>query len=267
VRVERTWVTTSEGRLEACVWEPEHARSAAVLLLHEGLGSLDLWRGFPEALASGTRRCVAAYSRLGYGRSDPRRSPYAPDYLFHEATVVLPEVIAQLRLSKPVLAGHSDGASIALIAAIDGSPIGEHRLNPITPSALVLMAPHTFVEPFGLAGIREARERYWHGPLRAALGRHHDDVDSTFLLWNDIWLDPDFWNWDIRAQLDRITCPVLVLQGDADAYGSIAHAVSIAERVRGRSEVAVLTGTGHSPARERPQESLAAITRFLGDLD
>ena len=233
---------------------PGDPARAPLLFLHEGLGSVGLWRGFPERIAAATGRRTVAYSRLGHGWSDPPPAPRTPRFMHEEAAAVVPAVRAALGLDRPVLIGHSDGASIALLhaasAAVDG---------------LVVMAPHVFVEELGLREIEAARRRFDEEDLRSRLARHHRDPDAAFRNWNDVWLDPEFRRWDLRAELAGITCPVLAVQGTADPYGSTAHVTAIRDGVAGPVELLLLDG-GHSPHLEHPDAVAAAITRFVAGL-
>jgi pimeloyl-ACP methyl ester carboxylesterase len=233
---------------------PGHTPGAPLLFLHEGLGSVGLWRGFPERIAAATGRRTVAYSRWGHGWSDPPPAPRTPRFMHEEATIVVPAVRAALGLDRAVLIGHSDGASIALLhaasAAVDG---------------LVVMAPHVFVEELGLREIEAARRRFDEGDLRSRLARHHRDPDAAFRNWNDVWLDPEFRRWDLRAELAGITCPVLAVQGSADPYGSTAHVTAIRDGAPGPVELLLLDG-GHSPHLDHPDAVAAAITGFVAGL-
>jgi pimeloyl-ACP methyl ester carboxylesterase len=228
-----------------------------LVLLHEGLGSVGMWRDFPLALAERTGRTVIVYSRYGYGESDVLQEPREPDYMHHEARVVLPAFLETLGIERPVLFGHSDGASIALLCA---------AAFPDRVHALVLEAPHVFVEDLTVASIAAAKDLYATTDLGARLARYHRDADATFRGWNDIWLDPRFRSWDITGELARIGAPVLLLQGVEDEYGTPAQLDAIAERVPD-VEIALLDGCRHSPHRDRPEAVLDLCARFLDRLD
>jgi pimeloyl-ACP methyl ester carboxylesterase len=217
----------------------------ALVLLHEGLGSARLWRGFPAALAQATGRRVIAYSRFGHGTSDPPPAPRTPAFFEEEAHSVLPAILSATDASLSIPIGHSDGATIALIHA---------SRHPV--SGVVLMAPHVFAEPMTLEAIREARERYEHGDLRERLARHHADVDAAFWGWCGVWLAPEFQAWKVEAV---VQAPALLIQGADDPYGSLAHI----ERVRARGPVRplVLPG-GHTPHFEHERKVVRAIARF-----
>jgi pimeloyl-ACP methyl ester carboxylesterase len=237
-------------RLEA-VEIPGDPRLRPLVLLHEGLGSVSAWRDFPEALQQATSRRVIAYSRYGHGKSDPPPAPRTPRFFHEEAREVLPEVLRQLDAGEPVLVGHSDGASIALIHA-GAFPV----------SALALIAPHVVVEDVTIEAIRETRDRYEIGDLRERLSRHHDDPDTAFRGWCDVWLDPAFRRWTLEPDAERVDCPLLLMQGADDAYGTLDQLDRIETRVRGPVFRKVLPG-GHSLQRDAPEEVLREIVSFL----
>jgi pimeloyl-ACP methyl ester carboxylesterase len=225
---------------------------APLVLLHEGLGSAQLWRQFPEELHAATGRRVVAFSRYGHGRSEAPPRPRTPAFFHEEALAVLPEVLPRLETEDPVLVGHSDGGSIALIHA------GRH---PVT--ALVLLAPHVVVEDITVEAIRGTRQRYLEGELRERMARHHDDVDAAFWGWCDVWLDPAFRAWSLEPDAELVSAPTLLIQGRDDPYGTLDQLDRIAARVRGSVERLVVAG-GHSPHLDAPGEVVAAIARFIG---
>ncbi len=223
------------------------------MLLHEGLGSIELWRDFPERLAAASGRAVVAYSRAGHGRSEPIAEPRAVEYMHDEARVVLPELLRALDLEAPVLFGHSDGASIALIYAASA---------PGGPTALVLEAPHVFVEALTIRNIERARTAAADTDLLVKLGRYHADAAATFRGWNDIWLHPDFAGWNITALLPSIRVPVLLLQSRDDEYGTPAQLAAIAEAIPHTSTV-LFADCGHSPHRSHTSLVLERTCEFL----
>jgi pimeloyl-ACP methyl ester carboxylesterase len=233
---------------------PGEPALSPLLFLHEGLGSVRLWREFHRRVAAATGRRAVAYSRLGHGGSDPPPGKRTPRYMHDEAAEVVPAVRAALGLERPVLAGHSDGGSIALLHAASSDIAG-----------LVVLAPHVFVEEAGLRGIEQARRDYVDGDLQARMARHHRDPDVTFWNWNDGWLDDAFRDWDIRPELTGITCPVLGVQGTADPYGTVVHVEAVRDRTAGPVTLQVLD-CGHAPHLERPAETDAALTEFLRGL-
>ncbi|TMG92089.1 MAG: alpha/beta hydrolase [Betaproteobacteria bacterium] len=206
------FVTAGCHRLEYTWFGATAVAARPIVMLHEGLGSLAQWKDFPEQLAAATRRPVLAYSRYGYGASEPLAGPLGVDFMHIEALETLPQLFDALEVREAVLFGHSQGASMALIHAARA-----HR--PVT--AVMAMAPLVFVERYGLDSIRQARLAFLDTELREKLARYHDDVESAFWGWNDIWLNPDFASWSIEALLPEITCPVLTIQGLEDEYGTI----------------------------------------------
>jgi pimeloyl-ACP methyl ester carboxylesterase len=248
-------VVVGGKRLETVRYDGD-AASPAIVLLHEGLGSISLWRDFPQRLSERTGRTVLAYSRYGYGRSEVLRERRMPDYMHHEGEVVLPELLAQLGIERPVLFGHSDGASIALIYA--GAYPGAVR-------ALVLEAPHVFVEDVSVRSIAEAKIAFATTDLPAKLARHHADAGTTFAGWNDIWLDPSFRNWNIEPYVSRLRCPVLLIQGDADEYGTTAQLDAIVTRTP-NAHTLLVPGAGHSPHRDAPGLVLDRVASFVESL-
>jgi pimeloyl-ACP methyl ester carboxylesterase len=230
------------------------ARRPTLVFLHEGLGSLAMWRDFPAKLARATGAPAIVYSRYGYGGSDPLTAPREVRYMHEEALVTLPALRQKLGLDEVVLVGHSDGASIALIHAGSGAfPV----------RALVLEAPHVFVEDISIAGIEAAREAYGTTDLPNRLARYHEDVESAFRGWNDIWLAPAFRAWNIEEYLPGVRCPVLAIQGEDDQYGTLAQLAAVERGVAGPFEKLVLANCGHSPHRDQEQAVLEAMAEFI----
>lgn len=223
---------------------------STLVFLHEGLGSVGLWRGFPRAVADATGRRAVAYSRLGHGWSDGPPAPRTTRFMHEEAVEVLPRLLDRFDAPEPLLVGHSDGGSIALIHA---------AAHPV--SALVCLAPHVFVEEMCLDSIRAARESFEREGLRERMARHHRDPEAAFRGWNDVWLHPDFPRWNIEDSLRSIGAPVMVIQGTEDEYGTLAHLEAIERGVPGPVERVVLP-CGHSLHLERPEETIAAVSSF-----
>ena len=241
-------------RLEA-VEHPGDQDESPLVLLHEGLGSVSAWRGFPEALHRATSRRVIVFSRFGHGRSDPPHAARTPTFFHEEALVVLPEVLRKLDAEEPILVGHSDGASIALIHAATNAVRG-----------LVLIAPHVVVEDVTVDAIRETRERFATTDLRERLARHHDDPEVAFRNWCDVWLDPALRSWTLEPDAERVTCAVLLIQGADDPYGTLDQLNRIEARVRGPVRRLLVPG-GHSPHREASERVLREITLFVREVD
>ncbi|TFY96465.1 alpha/beta fold hydrolase [Ramlibacter rhizophilus] len=232
------------------------AGRAPVVFLHEGLGSVSLWRDWPETLCRACGREGIVYSRRGYGDSDPvpdvrGAGRLAPDYMHREAWEVLPSLLATLGVERPVLLGHSDGGSIALLHA---------SRHPV--SACVVLAPHVIVEDVSVQSIAQAREAFESGGLRERLARFHADVDGAFWQWNDIWLSEDFRRFDIRPDCRLIEAPVLAIQGEDDPYGTLRQIEEIAP-TQGPFEKRVLARCGHSPHKDQTEAVTAAIAAFL----
>lgn len=253
-----TRVSVAGHDLEVACFGPPPASAPTLVMLHEGLGSVGLWRDWPQALAAATGMGVLAYSRPGYGRSSSVGLPRPLDYMTREAEDVLGPLMDAMGISKAVLLGHSDGASIAAIYA--GS-IADLRVR-----GLVLIAPHFFTEDTGLAAIRAAGDAFHNGDLRARLARHHDNVDTAFLGWFGAWSDPGFVAWNIGDCIDHWRIPALAIQGDADPYGTLAQIDEIADRMYAPMESVILPGAGHGPHQDAPEQVTAAIVDFCQTL-
>ena len=228
-----------------------------LVFLHEGLGSVSMWRDFPDKVARRVGAPAVVYSRFGYGKSDGIDGPRATNFMHTEAIEVLPALLDTLGVEAPILIGHSDGASIALIhAAISGRKT----------SAAVLMAPHVFVEPISVESIARVTETYETTDLQARLARHHDRVDDAFLGWSRIWLDPRFRSWSLAKEAAALSVPTLLIQGEDDEYGTLAQIDAITEIAPGPIERLVLANCGHSPHRDQEAAVLDAIAGFVARL-
>jgi pimeloyl-ACP methyl ester carboxylesterase len=243
-------------RLETLWLAPAVPRRAVIVMLHEGLGSVALWKDFPDRVAARTGCGVLVYSRYGHGASDRLAEKRTVRYMHHEGEAVLPLLLAEAGIERPILLGHSDGGSIALIYAAK---------YPDSPRGLVLEAPHVFVEDLSVKSIAEAKTAYETTDFPRKLGRYHQHVDATFWGWNEIWLDPRFRAWNIESYLDSIRCPVLVIQGEDDEYGTIRQIEAIQERIPS-TQVLLLPRCGHSPHRDQPAATLDRVAEFVATL-
>jgi pimeloyl-ACP methyl ester carboxylesterase len=237
----------------------EDPKLAPIVFLHEGLGSVAMWRDWPRQVCDATGRAGIVYSRRGYGKSatipDVRGAGrLKPDYMHREAIDVLPELLAGEGVESPVLLGHSDGGTIALIYAAH-FPV----------RACIVMAPHVIVEDVSVRSIEEARDAYLNTDLRTRLARYHDDVDAAFWQWNDIWLAPAFRDFDIRAECRRIRAPVLAMQGADDVYGTLRQIEDI--QPAGTIAREVLPQCGHSPHKDQPELTKELVAKFLMKID
>lgn len=244
--------------LEARCWGPSPSEAPTFVLLHEGLGCVALWRDFPQKLAKATGCGVFAWSRAGYGGSDTCTLPRPLDYMSREAADMVPLVLDEINAERCVLIGHSDGASIAaLYVGGDDDPCLR---------GLVLIAPHFFAEPMGLAAIAEARMAYQTGDLKARLAKYHRHVDAAFTGWNDAWLDPAFATWNIEACIDKFTVPVLAIQGVEDQYGTRAQLDRLAARCPTPVKVALLAQSRHAPFFDQADTTLHLLRDFAAGL-
>jgi len=243
-------------RLEAIRIEPRRSGVPTIVMLHEGLGSVAHWKDFPSQLAQETGASIFVYSRYGHGNSDPLREPRSVSYMHHEAQIVLPEILRQAEIKRPLLLGQSDGGSIAIIYA---------GTFPDSPAGLILEAPHVFVEDLTVSSIAQAKALFEETDLSQKLARYHANVDSLFGAWNNIWLDPSFCTWNIESFLDSVGCHVLVLQGADDEYGTVAQVDAIRARIPSALSI-ILENCKHAPHRDRCDATLFAIREFVGSL-
>jgi pimeloyl-ACP methyl ester carboxylesterase len=236
-----------------------------LVFLHEGLGSVRLWKDWPAQLCARLGCAGLVYSRQGYGQSDPtpdvrgpsradhgrRSGRWLPDYMHHEAWVVLPQLLKTLQIEHPVLLGHSDGGTIALLHA------SQHPV-----AGCIVMAPHVMVEDISVQAITAAREAYTQGPLRQRLAPFHADVDCAFWQWNDVWLSKAFRSYDIRQEISTLQAPLLAIQGESDPYGSMAQIDDIARQVP-QTQLLKLPHCGHAPHKDQPEAVAQAIEAFV----
>jgi pimeloyl-ACP methyl ester carboxylesterase len=234
---------------------PAHPRpgAPAIVFLHEALGSVSLWRDFPQRIADATGCEAVVYSRHGYGGSTPRPEPFTSSYLEDEALVWLRAVLEALELERPLLFGHSDGGSIALIHAGGSSR---------AVSGLIVLAPHVMVEEEALAGIESAKQQYQSTNFRRRLACHHLDAAAVFRRWHQVWLSAEYRSWNIEAYLPSISCPILAIQGDQDEYGTMDQLDRIA-RQAAQVELLKLAACRHSPHRDRPEAVIQATALFV----
>lgn len=229
-----------------------------LVLLHEGLGCVALWRDLPQRLAEATGLGVLAWSRAGYGHSDPVPLPWPLDYMTQEATQVLGRVLDAAAVDDCILIGHSDGATI----------VAEHLGRTSAPGVRggVLIAPHFFTEPDQLRAIDATRTAFETGPLRHKLARYHRHVDCAFRGWSGAWLAPGFRHWNVEQVIDGISVPLLTVQGEADPYGSLRQVRCVADRAAGPVETLILPGVGHAPHRQAPAAFDRAVTGWIARL-
>lgn len=238
---------------------PERSQEPLLVFLHEGLGSVSMWRDFPQRLCDAAHCRGLVYSRPGYGRSTPRPAgeSWQADFMHRQAHEVLPALLDALgidtRAQPPWLFGHSDGGSIALLYAAKFA----QRL-----AGAIVLAPHIKVEDLSVASIGKARTAYLETDLRRRLAKHHDDPDSAFWGWNDVWLHPSFEQWSIELEIESIRCPLLAVQGLDDEYGTIEQIRGLARRVP-QTVLIEWAACGHSPHRDQPERLIAQATAFM----
>jgi pimeloyl-ACP methyl ester carboxylesterase len=248
------FLTIGASDLEYRMIGPPPADAPTIVMLHEGLGSANLWGDFPERLQAATGAGVFLYSRAGYGASTPARLPRPVDYMHTEALEVLPKLLDAIGFRRGLLLGHSDGASIA---AIYSGSHQDHRVE-----GVVMIAPHFVVEDISVASIARIKTAYETTELKAKLARWHRDVDNAFYGWNGAWLNPKFRDWDISEYLAYIRVPVAILQGVDDEYGTMRQVEIAREECYCPLDVTVIPGAGHAPHREAPGPALDAIGEF-----
>lgn len=251
-------LTTEGSELEYRMIGPAPDKAPTIVMLHEGLGSVGLWGDFPEKLQAATGAGVFLYSRAGYGNSSPVKLPRPLNFMEIEALDVLPKVLDAIGFQRGLLLGHSDGASIATIYA---GGVQDHRVR-----GVMLIAPHFMVEDFGLDSIRKTKQSYDTGDLKPKLARWHKDVDNAFRGWNDVWLDPQFRDWDISDALAYVRVPIEIIQGADDQYGTLRHIEIAQAECYCPVEATIVPGAGHSPHREAPDITLKAAADFANRL-
>ncbi|GAB4262799.1 MAG: alpha/beta hydrolase [Pararhodobacter sp.] len=247
-------VTAAGKTLEWASWGTPEAGRPVIVMLHEGLGCVALWRDFPARVAKATGCAVFAYSRAGYGQSDAADLPFPVDYMTREAVTVLPDVLNALGAERIVLLGHSDGATISAEYA--------GRVEDFRVRGLILMAPHFFTEDMGLAEIARATEAFATTDLPQKMAKYHRDPAATFRGWNEAWLNPDFKRWHVGDVIDYIRVPALVIQGKQDQYGTLAQVAEVETRSYAPVETLILDDCRHAPHVDQPDAVLSAIAGF-----
>ncbi len=245
-----------DGRVVRIEYEWVGAGDRVCVFLHEGLGSRAMWRDFPARLCAALGMRGLVYSRPGYGKSTPRDAGerWEPDFMHRQAHDVLPAFLDAVGVREPVrLYGHSDGGSVALLFAA--------RFRERT-AGVIAAAPHIFVENVSVESIERTRLAYLETDLRGKLARYHDDVDSAFWGWNDIWLHPPFRDWSIEEEIGAIRAPVLALQGVDDEYGTLEQIRGIRRHVP-HAKLLEIPACGHSPHRDQPQAVIDAAVAFV----
>lgn len=247
---------SAAGRRLECAWIEGAGVAPALptlVFLHEGLGSIRQWRDFPEKVARATGCRALVYDRYGYGNSEVLREARVGVEFMHDGALnELPELLENLGIADPILIGHSDGASIALIHA------GTYQVR-----GVAVMAPHVFIEDICVDSIQKATNQFQTSDLAERLGKYHRNARKTFHLWADAWLDPEFRKWNIEEYLPRIKCPVLAIQGEDDEYGTMAQLDAIAAQVGGPCELLKLPACGHSPHKDQPEKVLKVLVEFV----
>ncbi|MDG1275176.1 MAG: alpha/beta hydrolase [Alphaproteobacteria bacterium] len=247
-------VTIENGRIEYLFHKVKRPEAPVIVMLHEGLGTLSLWRDFPKKLSSLLNCSVLVYSRHGYGYSDFINEEFDTQYMHREALSILPQLLSHFEITDPILYGHSDGASIALIHA----SAADTRVK-----GLILEAPHVFVENISLDGLKAARDAFEKGELKASLAKHHCEPEKIFRYWNNIWLSPSFLGWNIVSCVSDIRCPTLLIQGEQDAYGTLSQVDTIMRNISSNCEKKILPAIGHSPHRETSELVLQSVQSFI----
>lgn len=252
------WIGTEKGTLFARRWELDRLstdRCGTILLFHDSLGCVKLWRDFPATLATATGRPVVAYDRLGFGRSDPDEGPLPFSFIRDEAMNVVPRLMEDLKLSRIIPFGHSVGGAMAVATAAQ---------HPERCSAVITESAQSFVEDRTLKGVRTGQAKFQRPDRFERLVRYHGSKARWVLeSWVETWLAPEFAAWNLDDDLRGVTCATLAIHGDRDEYGSIEHPERIARLTSGRSRVVILEGCGHVPHREKPTRVLSEVMQFL----
>jgi len=257
-KVEEFKIDVPGGRVIAKQWVPESdSNKAPVILLHDSLGSVELWRDFPSRLAKGLSRCVVAYDRLGFGQSDARESLPSVEFIEEEAVKYFPAIKEQLSIQAYIPFGHSVGGSMAInIAARDPDCL-----------AVVTVSAQAFVENLTVSGIREAAQTFKQpGQIERLMKWHGPKAEWVLCAWTDVWLSAEFRGWSLKKAIEGVHCPVLAIHGDSDEYGSSAFPEFIVKNSSGLAHMLIIENCGHMPHKEKTQEVIGATAEFLSDV-
>lgn len=255
VKFSDSTVAVSGGTLSVRCWNSDGNTLAPIVLLHDSLGSIELWRDFPVALALATQRPVIAYDRLGFGRSSTRQSPPGSNFIREEAEIYFPQLMQALGISRYLLLGHSVGGVMALTTA---------ARHPGQCQLVVTISAQSFIEDRTLSGIRDAKKFFAQKDQFDKLAKWHGDKARWVLdAWTETWLSPDFRAWSLDEDLAGVRCPVLAIHGDNDEYGSVEFPRHITSKVSGTAQNEILVDCGHVPHRQKPDEVLALVTAFI----
>jgi pimeloyl-ACP methyl ester carboxylesterase len=252
--MQEIWVNTRNGRLYARRWGADEGEKSPILLFHDSLGCVELWRDFPRQLSLATGRGVIAYDRLGFGKSDPHPGPLSVNFIREEAHNAVSALRGQLGIERFIALGHSVGGAMAIVAA---------GTFPAHCQALITESAQSFVEDRTLEGIRNAQRAFeQEGQLDRLKKYHGDKAQWVLKAWIETWLAPQFAGWNLDQDLPLVRCPLLVIHGDNDEYGSIRHPERIGS-LAPLAAIRILANCGHIPHRERESVVIDAITTFL----
>jgi len=230
-------------------------QTPVLVLLHEGLGSISMWKEIPKLIHEKTNLNILTYSRFGYGKSSKTSLPRPLNYMTIEAEKYLPIILKKLSITKYFLIGHSDGATIAALGSL--KPMNNNLLG------AALIAPHFFVEEDSIIAIKNTTHQYKKGTLRTKLKKYHNNVDNAFLGWSDVWLNKDFSHWDITNLLSKIKIPIIGIQGLNDPYGTIAQLDILEKKLTVPFTKITIENCGHNPFHEHLDTTLEYINKFI----
>ena len=233
-------------------------KSPVLILLHEGLGSVAMWRDIPKLIHEKTKMNILVYSRIGYGKSSKAELPRPTNYMSIEAEEYLPIILQKLSIKKYFLIGHSDGGTIAALASINKSSV--------ELLGTILIAPHFFVEKESIIAIEETTDQYKNKNLRSKLEKYHNDVDNAFFGWSNVWLSTSFKKWNISNYLSKIKTPILVIQGTKDPYGTVNQVQVLEENLKSPLQKVIIEDCGHNPFYEFPETTIKYINKFIKKL-